>query len=89
MRNSKGCVRYFFNPVTVQEYNQGKISLAFALQMQPCNKHITIKYNSFWSFIAKGDILIKHVGTKEYIAYIFTNPLDLKFFGYLKYKLNS
>ena len=27
-----------------------------------------IKYRNFWSFVANGDVEIKHVGTKEQIA---------------------
>ena len=52
-------------------------------------KHIVIKYHHFQSFVANGDVEIKHVDTKEYIADIFMKPLDSELFGYLRYKLNG
>ena len=76
-------------PVTVYEDNQGAIALAVSPQMQPRTKHIAIKYHHFRSFVANGDVKIKHVNTKEQIADIFTEPLDSELFGYLRSKFNS
>ena len=57
--------------VTVHEYNQGGISLAFAPQMRPHTKHIYIKYRPFWSFVAYGDVEIQYIDTKEHISYFY------------------
>ena len=76
-------------PRTVYEDNQGVIVLEVYLQMQPCTKHIAIKYHHFRSFVVNGDVKIKHVDTKGQIADIFTKPLDSELFGCLRYKLNG
>ena len=76
-------------PVTVYEENQGAVALAVSQQIQPRTKHTTIKYHHFRSFVASGDVKIKHVDTKVKIADIFTNPLDSELFVYLRYKLNG
>ena len=57
--------------------------------MQPCTKHIAIKYCHFRSFVANCDVEIKHIGTKEQIVGIFMKLLDYEFFVYLRYKLNG
>ena len=57
--------------------------------MLPCMKHIAIKYHQLKSFVVIGDVDIKHVDTKEYIADIFTKSLDYELFWYLHYKLNG
>ena len=74
--------------VTVYKDNQGVIVLEVYLQMQPCTKHIDIKYHHFRSFVVNGDVKIKHVDTKGQIADIFTKPLDSELFGYLIYNIN-
>ena len=58
----------FEKPVTVHEDNQGMTALTFSPQIQPRMKHIAIKYHHFRSFVANGDVDIKHVDTKEQIA---------------------
>ena len=63
--------------------------LAFSSKMKPRTKHITIKYHNFQSFIANGDVKIKHFDTKEQIADFFTEPLYSELFEYLRYKLNG
>ena len=73
----------------VSEDNQGAITIAVSPQRRPHTKHITIKYHNFWSFVANGDVKIKHINTKEQIVDIFTKLLDSKLFGYLRYKLNG
>ena len=79
----------FEYPVTLYKDNQGLIELAFSPQMRPHMKHIAIKYHHLCSFVAHGDVDIKHVDTKEHIADIFMKPLDSELFGYLRYKLNG
>ena len=69
----------FEDTVTVYKENQGAVSLAISLQMQPCTKHITIMYHHFQSFIVNSDVDIKHVDTMEQIADIFVKLLDSEF----------
>ena len=57
--------------------------------MRPHMKHIAIKYHHLCSFVANGDVDIKHVDTKEHIADIFTKPLGPGLSGYLSYKLKG
>ena len=75
--------------VTVYGDNQGSVALAISLQMKPLTNHIAIKYHHFRSFVANGDIKIKHVNTKEKITDIFTKPLDYDSFGYIRYQRNG
>ena len=79
----------FENPVTVYKDNQGAIAVAVSLQIRPHTKHIAIKYHHFWTFVKNGDVEIKYVDTKEYIADIFTKTLDSDLLGYLRYKCNG
>ena len=57
--------------------------------MRPCTKHIAIKYHHFRSFIANGDVEIKHVDTKEHKSDIFMKPLDPELFGCLHCNING
>ena len=75
-------------PVTVYKDNQGAIALAVSPQIQPRIKHIAIKCHHFRSFVANGDIKIKHIDTKEKTADIFMKPLYSDLFIYLRYTLN-
>ena len=76
-------------PVTVYKENQGEITLVVSSLMRHCAKHIDIKYHHLQSFVANGDVKIKHVDTKEQIADIFTKQLDSELFRYLRYKLKG
>ena len=73
----------------VYEDNQGAIVLAISPQIRSRKYHIAIKYHHFQSFVANGDVNIKHVDTKEQIIDIFMEPLDSELFGYLRYKLSG
>ena len=46
-----------------------------------------IKYHQLRSFVANGDVKIKHVGTDEQIQDVFIKPLDPELFGYIQYNL--
>ena len=62
----------FENKVTVYEDNQGAIEFTVSMKIRrPHTNHITIKYHQFQSFVANGEVEIKHVDTKEQIADIF------------------
>ncbi|WVZ62398.1 hypothetical protein U9M48_012154 [Paspalum notatum var. saurae] len=51
-------------------------------------KHIDIRHHFIRDHVAKGDILLRNVGTKEQLADIFTKPLDESNFCRLRGKLN-
>ena len=79
----------FENLVTVQENNQGVITVTVAPQMQPRTKHTAINCHHFRRFVANVDVEIQHIDTKEHITDIFTKPLYYELFGYLRYKFNG
>ena len=47
-------------------------------------KHILIKYNFLQEHVAKKNIKMEYIGTKEQIADIFTKPLLGETFEYLR-----
>ncbi|WVZ62805.1 hypothetical protein U9M48_012507 [Paspalum notatum var. saurae] len=51
-------------------------------------KHIDIRHHFIRDHVAKGDILLRNVGTKEQLADIFTKPLDESNFCRLRGELN-
>ncbi|WVZ75084.1 LOW QUALITY PROTEIN: hypothetical protein U9M48_023175, partial [Paspalum notatum var. saurae] len=51
-------------------------------------KHIDICHHFIRDHVAKGDILLRNVGTKEQLANIFTKPLDESNFCRLRGELN-
>ena len=79
----------FENPVTVHEDIQWGIALAVTPQMRLRIKHIVIKYHLLWSFVANGDVKIKHIDTKEKIMYILMKTIDSDLSRYLRYRFNS
>ena len=58
---------HFKNPATVNEDNQGAITLAVAPQIWPHTKHTAIKFHHYRIFVADGNIEIKNIDTKEHI----------------------
>jgi hypothetical protein len=50
-------------------------------------KHIPIKYDFLREQVAKKNIRVEYVGTKEQVADIFTKPLPRESFEYLPQKL--
>ena len=53
------------NPVTENGDNQGEVTFTFNPKMRPCTKHIAIKYHHSHNLVAKGDVFIEHIETKE------------------------
>jgi hypothetical protein len=72
---------------TVYEDNKGCVELTKSLKTSPHTRHIAIKYHYFREHAWKGHLTIKWIGTSEQLAYIFTKPLLLKAFTYLREKL--
>jgi hypothetical protein len=50
-------------------------------------KHIPIKYKFLPEKVAKNNIRVEYVGTKEQVADIFTKPLPREAFEYLLQRL--
>jgi hypothetical protein len=50
-------------------------------------KHITIKYHFLWEHVAKNNIRVEYVSTKEQVVDIFTKPLPREAFEYLRQRL--
>ena len=71
----------------VFEDNTACIAMANSKKFSPRTKHIALKYHHFRGFVDSGRIEIHHVDTREQIADIFTQPLKLDIFQYLRYKL--
>ena len=67
--------------------NQGLVTLETSLKMFPCIKQITIKYYHSWIFFERGQIIIKHIYTKEQVMNILTKHLDAKLFIYLNFNI--
>jgi hypothetical protein len=72
---------------TIFEDNQGCVELANAPKLCPRTKHIGLKYHHFRSHVARGDIKILWIGTKHQLADIFTKPLPVASFEYLRHLL--
>jgi len=71
----------------VFEDNTACIAMASAKKFSPRTKHIALKYHHFRSAVNEGKIKIFHVDTNEQIADIFTKPLKIDQFRYLRQKL--
>ena len=52
------------NPARVNKDNQGEIAIAIDLQIRPCTKHNTIRYNHLNIISTKGGIVTEHTKRK-------------------------
>ncbi|WVZ93354.1 hypothetical protein U9M48_039341, partial [Paspalum notatum var. saurae] len=68
--------------------NESAVKLANNPVQHSQTKHIDIRHHFIRDHIAKGDILLRNVGTKEQLADIFTKPLDESNFCRLRSELN-
>jgi hypothetical protein len=70
---------------------QDTISISKNPVMHSKMKNIPIKYHFLWEQVAKKNIIVEYVGTKEQVADIFTKPLQLgrarEAFEYLRQRL--
>ena len=71
---------------TVFEDNNGALQLANTGNLTPRTKHIALRYHHFRSEVDSGNIVVKHVESKEQVADIFTKGLTDNFV-YLREKL--
>ena len=68
----------------VFEDNNGALELAKAPKIRPRTKHIAIKYDHFRACVESGKIEIRPIDTNMQQADIFTKPLALSQFRYLR-----
>ena len=68
----------------VFEDNAGALELANNPKLRPRTKHIAIPYHHFRHHVSEGTIQIEKIGTTHQLADIFTKPLPLQSFQYLR-----
>ena len=74
----------------VFEENHRCIQVAKTPKLIPREKHISIRYHNFSSYVKNGHIEILPIDTREYTANIFTKPLkDDALYLYLRLKLSG
>jgi hypothetical protein len=74
-------------PIPIYWDNTSAINISKNLVMHSKTKHIPIKYHFLREQIAKKNIRVEYVGTKEQVADIFTKPLPREAFEYLCQRL--
>jgi hypothetical protein len=77
-----------FNKVPLLCDNESAIKIAYNPVQHSRTKHIEIRYHFIRDHVARGDIELGYVCTKEQLADIFTKPLDEARFCYLRNELN-
>jgi hypothetical protein len=71
-------------PIPIYCDNTSAINISKKPVMHSKTKHIPIKYHSLREHVAKNNIRVEYVGTKEQVADIFTKPLPREAFEYLR-----
>jgi len=69
---------------TIFEDNKGCVELASAPHMRPRTRHIALKYHPFHSFVESGQLCIQWIDTAHQLADIFTKPLPVASFTFLR-----
>jgi len=69
---------------TIFEDNKGCVELASAPHMRPRTRHIALKYHHFRSFVESGQLRIQWIDTAHQLADIFTKPLPVASFTFLR-----
>jgi hypothetical protein len=97
---ASGCTRLFWMRQTLEEYgvtcdkvpllcdNESAIKIAYNPVQHSRTKHIEIRNHFIRDHVARGDIELIYVPTKDQLADIFTKPLDEARFTYLRNELN-
>jgi bifunctional DNase/RNase len=70
-------------PIPIYCDNTSAINISKNLVMPSKTKHIPIKYHFLWELVAKKNIRVEYVGTKEQVEDIFTKSLPREAFEYL------
>ena len=68
--------------------NESAIKIAYNPVQHTRTKHIEIRHDFIRDHVARGDIELSYVCTKDQLAYFFTKPLDEARFCYLRNELN-
>ena len=68
--------------------NESAIKIAYNPVQHSRTKHIEIRHHFIRDHVARGDIELAYVPTKDQLADIFTKPLDEARFTYLRNELN-
>ena len=68
--------------------NDSAIKISYNPVQHSRTKHIEIRHHFIRDHVARGDIDLSYVGTRDQLAGIFTKPLDEARFCYLRNELN-
>jgi hypothetical protein len=68
--------------------NESAIKIAYNLVQHSRTKYIEIQNHFIKDHVARGDIELAYVCTKDQLANIITKPLDEARFGYLRNEIN-
>ena len=71
-------------PTPILYDNNSAINISKNPMMNSKTKHIPIKFNLIREHVVEKNIKLEYIGTKEQIAYIFTKPLPMDTFEYLR-----
>ena len=74
--------------VTLLCDNESAIKIAYNPVQHSRTKHIEISHHFLRDHVARGDIDLSYVGTRDQLADIFTNPLEEGRFCFLSNELN-
>jgi hypothetical protein len=97
---ASGCTQLLWMRQTLKDYgvicdkvpllcdNESAIKIAYNPVQHSRTKHIEIRHHFIRDHVARGDIDLLYVGTKDQLADIFTKPLDESRFCYLRNELN-
>ena len=97
---ASACTQLLWMRQTLKEYgvncdkvpllcdNASAIKIAYNPVQHSRTKHIEIRHHFIRDHVARGDIELAYVQTKDQLADIFTKPLDEARFTYLRNELN-
>jgi hypothetical protein len=97
---ASGCTQFLWMRQMLKEYgvncdkvpllcdNESAIKIAYNPMQHLRTKHIEIQNHFIRDHVARGDIELSYVCTKDQLADIFTKPLDEARFGYFRNELN-
>ena len=97
---ASGCTQLLWMRQTLKEFgvnydkvpllcdNESAIKIAYNPVQHSRTKHIEIRHHFIRDHVARGDIELAYVCTKDQLADIFTKPLDEARFTYLRNELN-
>jgi hypothetical protein len=88
MRQTLGECGLRYDKVPLLCNNESTIKISYNPVLQGKTKHIEIWNHFIWDHIARGDIEISFIATKDQLVDIFTKPLDENRFIVLRHELN-